>query len=162
VGRGRKVLAPIKEGKSTENMSSEEFDALTRGLASRTISRRKALQLAAASALGAAGLGAAAREAQAAPTCPTDTRPGCEVLCTNTKKKCSCIRTVEGRKRCVRPCCSRRTCASSSDCRSTEVCMKTACCNNDVPTCVTLCTEPIPRYCNREKASSASGSTTWS
>ena len=47
-------------------MSSEEFDALTRGLASRTISRRRALQLAAAGALGAAGLGVATEAAEAA------------------------------------------------------------------------------------------------
>ena len=127
-------------------MSAEEFDALTEALASRAISRRRALKLAAASALGAAGLGAAAREAEAAATCPSKT--GCMRQCTNTRKTCFCIRTTSGKRRCIHPCCSKRTCSSDSDCRSTEVCMKSPCCisSNGQPTCMTRCSEPIPSY----------------
>src|SRR5215213_1585452 len=108
--------------------SGRAFDDLASGLANGTITRRRALKLAGASLLGVAGLGTAAREAEAAATCPTDTRPGCEVQCTNTRRLCACIRTVEGRKACVRPCCTRRTCDSGSDCRRGEVCMRTDCC----------------------------------
>ena len=144
-------------------MSSEEFDALTRGLASRTISRRKALQLAAAGALGAAGLGVATEAAEAAtPTCPRGETPACNLRCQHSGgKSCRCIRTTEGKKACVYPCCSKRTCNSSSQCKTGEVCLGTDCCGGQ-SVCVKRCTEKRPRYCNRQPASSASGSTTWS
>ena len=141
--------------------SGRPFDDLASGLANGTITRGRALKLAGASLLGVAGLGAAAREAEAAATCPTDTRPGCSVQCTNTRKDCRCIRTVEGRKACVRPCCSRRTCDSSSDCRRGEVCMKTDCCEGQ-PTCVRRCSEPLPRRCAEEEAAGTSSSPAWS
>ena len=143
-------------------MSGEDFDALTEALASRTISRRRALRLAAASALGAAGLGIAAREAEAAATCPRNQSPDCELHCKHTGgRDCRCIRTTEGKKQCVRPCCSNRTCDSSADCRKTEVCMKTDCCQGQ-PTCVTRCGARRPRYCEREEqATTSSSGTTW-
>jgi hypothetical protein len=141
-------------------VSSEDFDNLTRALASQTISRRRALRLAAASVLGAAGLSVAAREAEAAPSCPRR-GAGCERRCTNTRKDCSCIRTVSGRRRCVHPCCSGRRCNSGDDCRRTEVCMKTGCCAEQ-PTCVTLCTEPRPGYCGGGMGASGRSSTAWS
>jgi hypothetical protein len=142
-------------------VSSEDFDNLTRALANRTISRRRALRLAAASVLGAAGLGVAAREAEAAPRCPRR-GSGCLRKCRNTRKLCFCIRTVSGRRRCVHPCCSGRRCNSGDDCRRTEVCMRTGCCPEQ-PTCVTLCTERRPDYCG-EGGMGASGrsSTAWS
>jgi hypothetical protein len=128
--------------------SGRTFDDLASALASGTITRRRALKLAGAALLGVAGLGAAAREAEAAPTCPADTRSGCVVACTNTTKQCSCIRTTEGKRVCVHKCCSLRTCNRSSQCRSGEVCMETGCCREgEGLRCVTLCTEPIPRYC---------------
>ena len=128
--------------------SAHPFDDVASGLASGTITRRRALKLVGAALLGVAGLGAATREAEAAPTCPADTRPGCVVACTNTTKQCSCIRTIEGNRVCVHKCCSLRTCNSSSQCRSGEVCMKTGCCREgEGQRCVTLCTELIPRYC---------------
>jgi hypothetical protein len=142
--------------------SGRAFDDLASGLANGTITRRRALRLAGASLLGVAGLGAAAREAEAAATCPTDTRPGCLTPCTNTRKECTCIRTVEGRKACVRGCCSNRTCDSGSDCRRGEVCMKTGCCNEDQPTCVRRCSEPLPRRCADVEAAGRSSSPAWS
>ena len=145
-------------------MSAEEFDALTRGLASRAISRRRALQLAAAGALGAAGLGVATEAAEAAtPTCPRGEKPRCNLRCAGTGgKHCRCIRTTEGKKACIYPCCSRRTCNSSSQCKKGEVCLNLDCCGGQ-SVCVTRCTQPRPRYCPpRATASSSSGSTTWS
>jgi hypothetical protein len=127
--------------------SGRLFDALATGLASSTITRRRALKLAGAALLVVAGLGAAPREAEAAPTCPADTRSGCVVACTNTSKQCACIRTTEGNRVCVHKCCSLRSCNSSSQCLSGEVCIKTGCCREGIQRCVTLCTEPIPRYC---------------
>jgi len=129
--------------------SGRPFDDLASGLASGTITRRRALRLAGAALLGVAGgLGVAAREAEAAlPTCPAGTRTGCVVACTNTTKQCACIRTTEGKRVCVNKCCSLRSCTSSSQCRSGEVCIRTGCCREGIQRCVSLCTEPIPRYC---------------
>jgi hypothetical protein len=141
-------------------VSSEDFDSLTKALANRTISRRRALRLAAASALGAAGLGVATREAEAAPSCPRR-GAGCDRRCRDTNKECFCIRTVSDRRRCVHPCCSGRRCNSGDDCRRTEVCMKTGCCD-ERPTCVTLCTERRPDYCDGGMGASRTSSTAWS
>jgi hypothetical protein len=134
------------------------FDDLASGLASGTISRRRALKLTGAALLGAAGLFGAANPAQAAPTCP---RRGasCDRRCKNTNKVCFCIRTISGQRRCVHPCCTFQTCTSSSQCGSGEVCMRSPCCG-DQPTCVRLCTEPRPQNCGG--APMARSSTTWS
>ena len=134
-------LATTRWGRSFDDLASE--------LASGTITRRRALKLAGAALLGVAGgLGVAAREAKAAPpTCPPDTRSGCVVACTNTTKQCACIRTTEGTRVCVHKCCSLRSCNSSSQCYRGEVCIKTGCCREGIQKCVSLCTEPIPRYC---------------
>ena len=119
-------------------MSGEDFDALTEALASRTISRRRALRLAAASALGAAGLGISAREAEARPRCPR--RSGCSRRCRNTNGKvCFCIRTTEGRRVCVQPDCG-ESCERTTQCPEGHVCMRNSCC--DGHTCVPRCTEP--------------------
>jgi hypothetical protein len=165
VGRGRGSPSPHE--RREHSMSAEEFDALTRGLASRAISRRRALQLAAASALGAAGLGVATEAAEAAPpppTCPRGKKPACNLRCRHSSAQggCACIRTTEGKKACVYPCCSPRTCNSSSDCRKSEVCLKTDCCGG-ASVCVTRCTAQRPGYCDTQaSASTASDSTTWS
>jgi hypothetical protein len=139
-------------------VSGEDFDNLTIALANRSISRRRALQLAAASALGAAGIGVAAREAEARPTCPR--RTGCTRRCRNTSKVCSCIRTTGGNRVCVHQCCSQVACASSSDCGENEVCMRSGCCNEGQKTCVTRCSAPAPDYCDVEEVSTSS--TSWS
>jgi hypothetical protein len=131
--------------------SGRPFDELASGLASGTITRRRALKLAGAALLGVAGLGVAAREAEAAPTCPPDSRTGCVVACTNTTKRCACIRTTEGNRVCVNKCCSLRSCNSSSQCRRGEVCIRTGCCREGIQRCVTRCSEPIPRYCRRSR-----------
>ena len=132
-------LATTRWGRSFDDLASE--------LASGTITRRRALKLAGAALLGVAGLGVAAREAEAAPTCPPDSRSGCVVACTNTTKQCACIRTTEGTRVCVHKCCSLRSCNSSSQCYRGEVCIKTGCCREGIQRCVRLCTEPIPLYC---------------
>jgi hypothetical protein len=126
-------------------VSTENFDGLAAALANRSISRRQALKLAVASVLGAGGLGVAASEVQAAPTCPRR-GAGCERNCRHTRKDCACIRTTAGKRKCVYKCCSARTCQVRADCRRNEVCMRTGCCGQ--PTCVTLCTEPRPVYCD--------------
>lgn len=141
-------------------MSGEDFDALTKALASRTISRRRVLRLAAASALGAAGMGVVAREAEARPACPR--RTGCTRRCRNTEKECQCIRTVGGNRVCVHPCCSAVTCGSNSDCGENEVCIKSGCCRDGIQRCVTRCTASLPDYCGATPVSTSSGSTTWS
>lgn len=138
-------------------MSTENFDDLAAALANRSISRRRALQVAAASVLGAVGLGVGAREAQAAPMCPPR-GTHCERQCINTQKDCRCIRTIAGNRRCVHPCCSPRTCEANSDCRPTEVCMRTACCGPE-PTCVTLCKERRPDYGGCDEPDTATQST---
>ncbi len=70
------------------------FDGLASCLAGRSVSRRRALQLAGASLLGAAGPLGSAGTAEARPTCP---RRGacCSRRCENTRKVCFCIRTTE-------------------------------------------------------------------
>ena len=141
-------------------MSTQDFDDLTKALASRSISRRRALQLAAASALGMAGLNIAAKEAEARPTCPR--RTGCERRCRNTTKECACIRTTGGNRVCVYPCCSDVTCDSNSDCGENEVCLRSGCCNEGQKTCVTRCTAPVPDYCGVEGEPLRTSSTTWS
>ena len=137
------------------------FDDLASGLASGTISRRRALKLAGASLLGAAGLFGAANPAQAAPT-PTCPRrgAGCFRDCKNTRKLCYCIRTASGSRRCVYPCCSGRPCGQ---CRSGEVCMRTNCCGPQ-PTCVTPCDRRRPNYCSGggAAATQSTGSAVWS
>ena len=140
---------------SWEEMTEEySFDELARGLASGTISRRKALKLVGSAILGAGVLAAIpARPAEAAECGST---AGCTRRCRDTRR-CRCVRTVTGNVRCVRPCCSRRTCNQNSDCRSTELCMTTNCCGgtgSDEGICVTTCQAPRPNYCDRTAAQS--------
>lgn len=145
---------------STREDATEEysFDALAKGLASGTISRRKALKLMGTAILGAGVLtvfstGEADADVEAADVeCP-DSRVGCNTRCRETGR-CRCVRTVTGNSRCVRPCCSRRTCTTNAQCNSGELCMTTNCCrksgaNHGV--CVTQCQEPRPNYCDRER-----------
>jgi hypothetical protein len=138
---------------STREETTEEysFDALAKGLASGTISRRKALKLGGAAILGAGVLAfGPTREAEAA---ECGSRAGCGRRCRNTER-CRCIRTVTGNVRCVRPCCSQRRCDTNADCRNTELCMTTDCCSESTASrgvCVTKCQEPRPDYCNRER-----------
>ncbi len=121
-------------------MDGERFDRLTR-LVAGVGSRRNALRLAAAGALGTLAAGVLVEEAAAKPTCPK--RAGCNKLCRGTNKLCICVKTVGGKRVCVHPCCTDRTCTSAQDCESGEVCMKTTCCG-DESVCVTKCTEPAP------------------
>jgi len=151
-------------------VSIQDFDNLTAALANRAISRRRALQMAAASALGAVGLGLAAGEAQAAPMCP---RRGaaCERACSNDRgKDCRCIRTTAGNRRCVYPCCEPndtqvRGCNVVGDCRDTEFCMRTTCC--DTPAgfegvCVRRCDASRDFTCGDQAVSAQSSGGAWS
>jgi hypothetical protein len=139
------------------------FDDLASALASENISRRRALKLAGASLLGAAGLLGTATAAQAVPTCPRSGPPirSCDRRCTGTgtRKICTCIRSVSGKKNCVYPCCSGRTCTSGTQCRSGEVCLKSPCCEGQQ--CVKLCDERRPGYCPDEPTPMARGAA-WS
>jgi hypothetical protein len=135
-------------------MSGEDFDNLTRALGSRAISRRRALQLAAASAIGAAGLGAATREAEAHPTCPRRTPRGtCNSRCTGTRKECFCIRTTEGNRVCIHPCCSNLRCTLSRQCPGTDVCIQSPCCPGG-KVCTRRCNRPRPRRCPSPRTAS--------
>ena len=120
------------------------FDELARGLASGTISRRKALKLVGAAVLGAGVLTAIPVSPAEAAECGT--RAGCGRRCRN-RRRCRCVRTVTGNVRCVRRCCTNRRCSSNGDCRNTEICMTSDCCGSAsrnrgfcVPVCGERCT----------------------
>ena len=131
---GRWMSALRGEGTSTE----QPFDELASGLASRTISRRRALQLAGASLLGAAGLVGSARVAEAKPTCPRR-GAGCCRRCRETNKSCVCVRNTAGNRLCVYRCCPTvlEGCEDNADCAASgTVCVR----KNQVSSC---CTIPI-------------------
>lgn len=143
------------------------LDELAKGMASGTISRGRALKL-----VGTAFLGGALsflsftdvaearlrrRRRRRGPRCPAS-GTGCDVQCVNTNKDCACVRTVEGVRVCVHPCCPPperngvpTSCTSSfgTRCRADEVCMRTDCCdeNNLEGVCVRLCAAERPGYC---------------
>lgn len=142
------------------------FDALAKGLASGTISRRKALKLVGTAILGA-GLFAAipTREAEAdqgitqGEHCEGRT-PSCSRGCRDAPASCRCVkvRSSAGTNvRCVHPCCSRRACNTHAGCRPGELCMITGCCpQSEDPdkegVCVTQCpAEPRPDPCRRQR-----------
>jgi len=150
---GDSVSAEDKEVRvvSAREDTTEEysFDALAKGLASGTISRRKALKLAGAAILGGGLLAfGPAREAEAA-QCGSES--GCNREC-RTKSNCRCVRTVGGEVRCVHPCCSGRFCNTNRRCRDNEVCMTINCCGSTEGregVCVRRCGAPRPGYCDR-------------
>jgi hypothetical protein len=148
------VSAKDKEfrvGTTREDRTEEySFDALAKGLASSTISRRKALKLVGTAILGGGLLAfGPTREAEAA-ECGDEV--GCNREC-RTRADCRCVRTVGGNVRCVRPCCSPRFCNTNRRCRDNEVCMVTDCCGSTEGRrgiCVTRCGAPRPGYCDRD------------
>jgi hypothetical protein len=134
---------------STREDTTEEysFDALAKGLASGTISRRKALKLAGAAILGGGLLAfGPAREAEAA---ECGSRHGCDRRCRN-RRRCRCVETVTGNVRCVRPiCCGRSSCDTNSDCGNNALCITENCCGESRQ-CVPKCGESRPSYCDRD------------
>jgi hypothetical protein len=151
--------------KATREDTTEEysFDALAKGLASGTLSRRKVLKLMSTSILGAGVLAFFPSVSTAAEgaKCP-DSGTGCDVECRGDKarnRNCVCIRTAEGKRKCVRPCCSGRGCNSSNDCRSGEVCMKTTCCGDVRGVCAPKCTAERPNYCDTSATQSSDATT---
>ena len=137
-------------------MSIQDFDNLTAALADRAISRRRALQMAAASALGAAGLNLAAGEAQATHNeCPRR-GAGCCRNCVHTGSRvCICVRNINGDRRCVHQCCPTESyineCEDSGDCPAGQICIRRnscAQCADVAPTqpgvCMVRCGEPTP------------------
>ena len=112
-------------------MSIQDFDNLTAALADRAISRKRALRLAAASALGAAGVGLAAGEAQAThDQCPRRGH-GCCRRCEHTGSRvCVCVKDIAGNRRCVRRCCptTRVECDERGDCPTGDICIRRRSC----------------------------------
>jgi hypothetical protein len=112
-------------------VSIQDFDNLTAALADRAVTRRRALRLAAASALGAAGLGLAAGEAQAThDECPRR-GVGCCRRCEHTGQRvCVCVRNMAGNRRCVHRCCPEDTtpCNERADCGEGEQCIRLGSC----------------------------------
>jgi hypothetical protein len=110
--------------------TSQAFDGLASGLADQTISRRRALQLAGATALGAAGLVASARPAEAAANCRGVETGNCGArsCCEGTSKQCICVRTTAGTKRCVWQCCPEggalEGCDDNGDCPDDMLCVR--------------------------------------
>ena len=127
------------------------FDALAKGLASGTFSRRRALKLFGTAILGAGVLAfGPTREAEAA---ECGNNAGCNNRCNNTTR-CRCVRTTADNVTCVRPCCSQRRCDNNGQCGDNEVCMTTDCCSESTATrgvCVRRCRAPRPNYCDRER-----------
>jgi hypothetical protein len=126
------------------------FDELASGLASGTISRRRALKLAGAAILGSTGLlalfpGVAGAQSILDQTEPgtTDSDPGCQGEPAINNKRCPdngcrgrfdclCAETVGGGKRCVElafeRCPGRDQCDSNEDCPQGEFCIKVGGC----------------------------------
>lgn len=125
-----------------ELTEEHSFDELARGLASGAISRRRALKLFGATILGAALLPLFPGVAEAEPRCPKS-GVGCYAICPGSKRSCVCIRTIEGKKRCVVPECAEPEipCRTSLECGQGKVCAKTArkCCEGGNPICVAKC-----------------------
>jgi hypothetical protein len=141
---------PILEIARGDVSGSRILDELSKGLATGTISRRRALKLAGAAVLGSTGLlalfpapaGAVSdRACRGEPAinnrrCPTNRCRG--------NPDCNCARTVNGDRRCVNvnaQCPTRDECDRNRDCRRGEVCVKVGgCCTNpDLNVCLSLC-----------------------
>ena len=131
---------------STREDTTEEysFDALAKGLASGTISRRRALKLVGTAILGAGVLAFGPTREAEADECGS--RHGCDRRCRN-RTRCRCVRTVTGNVRCVRRICCGRGCSTNGDCGNNALCMTDNCCG-DSNECVPICGEQRPRYCD--------------
>jgi len=129
-------------------------------LASGHPRRRLLTALTAAAGMTLLGIGpSAADRRHNGPKCPATT--GCEAICRNTKKICTCVRHADGSRGCVHPCCSNRTCRNNKQCGGGEVCMKSVCCGPK-PVCVTKCGRPIPAYCGGKPGTrSEEGGVSW-
>jgi len=130
---------------STREDTTEElsFDVLAKGLASGTISRRRALKLVGAAILGGGvltllpGVAQGQVEVEAAQGCPEGQRAINNKRCpTNScaagQAGCRCAETVNGNKRCVKfqksDCPNTDQCDSNDDCAGDEVCIKVGGC----------------------------------
>ena len=141
-------------GTRQDRITEHSLDALTKALASRTLSRGRALKLAGAALLGNTGLLALFPRAAWAQTVgngiegPTiqASDPGCqgEPAIDNRRcpgntcwgrSDCLCTTTVDGDKKCVEllfeSCPNRDQCDSNRDCPQGELCVKVGgCCGN--------------------------------
>jgi Cys-rich repeat protein len=153
---------PCWEESAEEHYS---FDELASGLASGTISRRRALKLAGAAFLSATLIPLLPGVAEAQARCPRKKRPGCSRQCRGVDFSCICVKTTEGTKTCVHPCCGVNDipvpCTSSADCASGQVCSTTAsnCCGTATPICVTPCDQP--NLCVAGASTRSAGDGTW-
>lgn len=145
-------------GPSREELTEERsFDELTRGLASGTISRGRALKLVGAAFLGGAlSIFSMPGEAHAATCTRCLSKVGCNVRCIKSRHGCTaddlcnCFDQVDGENTCGYKCCGpkiARPCTKSADCGSGQFCSRVAgrCCGKPGPVCVVRCKEPRPR-----------------
>jgi hypothetical protein len=136
--KGRKVLEGFR-GKASEGHA---FDELTKGLASGTISRGRAMKLAGAAILGSTGLLALFPGKAQAQGCtqgdPSINNHSCEPIdCGGTGTAgllCVCAETVHGKNHCVPfgelECPERDQCDRNKDCPGDQLCIKVgACCS---------------------------------
>ena len=149
-------------------MSIQDFDNLTAALADRSISRGRALRLAAAGVLGAAGLGVASQARAQVDTATHNQCPrrgsGCCRRCEHTGARvCVCVRKINGERRCVHQCCPTtvRQCERTAQCPDGQVCVRQAncarCLRGQASTasgvCMVRCAERNPENCERYSCS---------
>ena len=135
----------LQESQSLEALTADgtkehhSLDQLAKGLASGTLSRRRALELGGAailsSLLGIVGLGLHPEEAQARrrrPRCLACAGPGscassdCGTVPSGSAALfCSCVETTSGKTCCVPAECGGQPCDSNSDCGRGQVCSTT-------------------------------------
>ena len=129
--KGRKVLETVR-GDTSEG---HHFDELTKGLASGTISRGRALKLAGAAILGSTGLLALFPGKARAQGCtqggPAINNHSCEIHSCGGDPACACAEAVNGKKYCVSavfPCPNRDQCDRNRDCPGDQLCIKVGGC----------------------------------
>ncbi len=141
--------------RSDDAPEGQLFDELSRGLASGTISRRRALKLAGAAILGSTGLlslfpgvagaqsifygrtvtAGAVNQGGCAEDEPRISNAACRENPCGDNQNCFCAETVSGNNRCVNlrnaRCPRRDECDNNEDCPRGEVCIKVGgCCGN--------------------------------
>ena len=161
--RDRTIWEIARSGAASEG---QLFDDLSQGLATGTISRRRALKLAGAAIVGSTGLLALFSRVAGAQSIVDQTdevtvsshkQPGCSGErsidnnscpfneCGPEHSQCVCVRTVSGENRCVNlenaRCPNRDQCDSNQDCGRGEVCIKVGGCCGRLRRnlCVPLC-----------------------
>ena len=171
----------LQEGQSLGTLTGDgteehhSLDQLAKGLASGTLSRRRALELGGAAILGGllgmVGLGMRPEEAQARrrrPRCLACAGPGscasssCGTVPSGSNATfCSCVETTSGKKCCVAAECGGQPCDSNSDCGRGQVCSTTAkgCLSGGQPCSTSRKPGICVKRCNKPASTAASQST---